>query len=73
MQTAAAAVQLIGYRRRHRLTRRLPPPPESLAPARLGFGAAAPSLLLALTGGPNSLFIREESTLKHESIFLSFA
>ena len=72
MQIAAAAVQLIGCRRR-RLTRRLPPPPESLAPARLGSGAAAPSPLLALTGGPNSLFIQEESTLKCESIFLSSA
>ena len=70
MQIATTAVQLIG-RRRRRLTRRLPPPPESLAPARLGSGAVAPSPLLALTGGSNSLFIREESTLKHESIFLS--
>ena len=71
MQIAATAVQLIGHRRRRCLTRRLPSPPESLAPARLGFGVAAPSPLLALTGGPNSLFIREESTLKCESIFLS--
>jgi len=71
MQIAATAVQLIGHRRRRCLTRRLPPPPESLAPARLGFGATALSPLLALTGGPNSLFIREESTLKRESIFLS--
>ena len=71
MQIAAAAVQLIGCRHHRRLTRRLPPPPESLAPARLGFGAAAPPSLLALTGGPNSLFIREESILKREPIFLS--
>ena len=71
MQTAAAGVQLIGCRRRRRLTRCLPPPPESLFPARLGFGAAALSPLLALTGGPNSLFIREESILKRESVFLS--
>ena len=70
MQIAATAVQLIG-RRHRRLTCRLPPPPESLAPARLGFGATALSPILALTGGPNSLFIREESTLKRESIFLS--
>jgi len=70
MQTTAVGVQLIG-RRRRRLTHRLPPWPELLAPARLGSGAAAPSPLLALTGGPNSLFIHEESTLKRESIFLS--
>ena len=70
MQIVASAVQLIG-RSRRRLTRRLPSPPELLAPARLGFGAAAPSPLLALTGGLNSLFIWEESTLKREPIFLS--
>jgi hypothetical protein len=40
--------------------------PDSHASARL-----APSLLLALTSKPNSLFIREESTLKRESVFLS--
>ena len=56
--------------RRRRSTHWLPPP-ESLAPARLGSGAVAPSPLLALTGGPNSLFIWEESTMKRESIFLS--
>jgi len=72
MQIAATAVQLIG-RRHRRLTCRLPPPPESLAPTRLGSSAAAPSPLLALTGGLNSLFIQDELTLKRESIFLSSA
>jgi len=71
MQTAAAAVQHIGRRCRRSLTRRLPSPPESLAPTRLGSSAAAPSPLLALTGGLNSLFIQDELTLKRESIFLS--